>query len=388
MACPALCQELARRGQEVSIYTTNVDGNRLLDVPLKQAVVKEGVEIRYFSGWRYPWEYKSSLPLLFALREKIQTVDVVHIYSMYIFSSTVAAHYCRKYRVPYLLHPHGSLDPYLRRRHALRKWVYERLFEVRNFQHAAAILFNCREEMRLAADWPGLQFRCTDGERVRKKVVVPVGVEDGWLKGPSPTCSQRFKRKFPHLAGRRIVVFFGRLNFKKGLDVLARAFSQVAREREDIHLVLAGPDQGGYGQKVREWLREGGVLEKATFTGSLVGEDRFAVLREAEVFVLPSYTENFGQSVAEAMACAVPVVISDRVNIWPEVQEARAGLVVGCEPQETAQALWALLENPALGREMGERGRRLVEEKLTWKVVGEQMIQLYQNIARGRVGSS
>src|SRR2546427_8994616 len=142
---------------------------------------------------------------------------------------------------------------------------------------------------------------------------------------------------------RRLVVFFGRLNFKKGLDILARAFARVGSAREDVHLVLAGPDSEGYVHKVRGWLKEGGVLEKTTYTGPLAGEDRFALMHAAEVFVLPSYTENFGAVVAEAMACAVPVVISDQVNIWPEGAQAGAGLVVRCDPKETAQALLALL---------------------------------------------
>ena len=149
-----------------------------------------------------------------------------------------------------------------------------------------------------------------------------------------------------------------------------------------MHLVLAGPDSEGYVQKVRGWLKEGGVLEKTTYTGPLAGEDRFALMHAAEVFVLPSYTENFGAAVAEAMACAVPVVISDQVNIWPEVAQAGAGLVVRCDPKETAQALLALLDDPARGKEMGQRGGRLVAEKMTWRKVGEQMVEVYQEMLK------
>ena len=380
MACPALCRELIRRGHEVAIYTTNVDGDRLLHVPLGQPIFEKGVEIRYFPGWIQPREYKMSLPLWHALRQKIQSFDLVHIYSVYGFPTAAATHFCRIHGRPYLLHPHGSLDPYLRRRHRFRKHLYTKLLLQRSFRDASAILFNSGEEMRLAADWPGLNSPAANGRSGPKKFVAYVGVEDEWFEEANAAARERLMRRFPQLNERRLVVFFGRLNFKKGLDILARAFARVGGAREDVHLVLAGPDSEGYGQKVREWLKQGGVLEKTTYTGPLVGGDRFALMHAAEVFVLSSYTENFGAAIAEAMACAVPVVISDRVNIWPEVAQARAGLVVRCDPRETAQALLTLLDDPARGKEMGQRGRRLVAEKMTWRKVGEQMVEVYQEI--------
>ncbi len=380
--CPALCRELARRGHEVFIYTTNVDGNGRIDVPLDQPVICDGVEIRYFHGWTFPPEYKLSFALANALRKKIPAVDVAHIWSLYIFSASAAAHFCRKFHVPYVLHPHGSLDPYLLRRHALRKQVYSWLFERRKFQGAAAILFNSAEEMRLASDWldgvvpqrsqPGVPFR----------EVIPVGVEEECFNPPRPEAQAHFRQRFPELAGKRILLFFGRLSFKKGMDILTQAFVSVAREQKEVHLVLAGPDTEGYGEKVREWLKASGMRERATFTGALSGEDRFLALREAEVFVLPSYSENFGQAVAEAMACGVPVVVSDRVNISRAVQAAEAGLVVPCDAQQTAAALLLLLRNRALGRQMGARGRQWARENLAEKAVGERMIRLYEKIVR------
>ena len=382
VACPALCRELARRGHEVSIYTTNVDGDGWMDVPLDQPVIHDGVEIRYFAAWTFPAEYKLSFGLWRALREKIPTVDVVHVYSMYIFSASAAAYFCRTFRVPYLLHPHGSLDPYLLRRHALRKRLYSWLFERRKFQSAAAILFNSTEEMRLAADWLDRVVPQASRLHTPHQEAIPVGVEEAFFTRPSPEARARFRKTFPQLAGKRIVLFFGRLSFKKGMGILTQAFVRVAKEQKDVHLVLAGPDTEGYGEKVRKWLKASGVLEKATLTGALSGEDRFLTLHEAEVFVLPSYSENFGQAVAEAMACAVPVVVSDCVNISTEVRAAGAGLVVPCDPQQTAEALLQLLKNPSLSQQMGARGCRWVKQNLAERVVGERMVRLYEKIAR------
>lgn len=382
VACPELSRELARQGHEVSIYTSDVDGSGHLEVPLGHPVLSDGVEIRYFRGWSRPGKYMFSPGMWRALRDTVADFDVVHIYSVYGFSSSAAAYWCRKRGVPYMVHPHGSLDPFLRRRHRPRKWAHTKLFAERDYRHAAGVLFNSAEEMRLASDWSGLKTPGGNNGEIPKRFVVPVGIDSKWLREPDAAAGERFRRKYAALVGRRLVVFFGRINFKKGLDILARAFAQVAREREDVHLVLAGPDTEGYGRKVRGWLAEGGVLERTTFTGLLTEEDRFAALQQAEVFALPSYTENFGQVVAEAMASGVPVVISDRVNIWPEVLRADAGLVVPCDAEATAQALRSVLEDPARGWRMGSNGRRWVAERLPWKVVAEQMANAYGEIVR------
>jgi glycosyltransferase involved in cell wall biosynthesis len=380
IACPELSRELAQQGHEVSIYASDVDGLGKLDVPLDRPVIDSGVEIHYFRGISEPSRYMFSLDMWRALRDRVATFDAVHIYSVYGFSSSAAAYWCRQRHVPHLVHPHGSLDPFLRRRHRPRKWIHEKLLAERDYRGATGVLFNSVEEMRLASDWAGL--KTSAGRAAPLRFVVPVGLDARWFQEPDKAAGGRLRKKFPQFDGKRLIVYFGRINFKKGLDILARAFAQVARDRDDVHLVLAGPDTEGYGDKVREWLSEGGVLNKATFTGLLENELRFAALQGADVFALPSYTENFGQVVAEAMASFVPVVISDQVNIWPEVKQAGAGIVVPCDATATANALRELLADPERGKIMGRNGRKWVAEHLPWSVVAKQMADAYQEIAR------
>jgi glycosyltransferase involved in cell wall biosynthesis len=386
VAGPEMSRELVRQGHQVSIYASDVDGSANLNVPLDCPVQDQGVEIRYFHGWSHLGKYMFSPGLWRALRDHVPEFDVVHVWSVYGFSTTAAAYWCRKHKVPYLVFPHGSLDPYLRRRNRPRKWVYTKLFAERDYRQADAVMFNTQEEMRLASDWSGLQ-RALNGRTTQKRVVVPIGIAPEWFAPAAPGTGEHLRGKYPALLNKRLIVYFGRINFKKGLDILARAFAELARDRSDIHLVLAGPDNEGYGQKVRQWLAEKGALEKATFTGLLEDEDRFSVLREAEIFALTSYTENFGQSAVEAMASGVPVVISDQVNIWPEIQKTGAGLVVPCDVSATVQALRSLIEDPASGRRMGQRGKQWAAENLPWKVVGAQMAQAYKEIVGGPAAS-
>jgi glycosyltransferase involved in cell wall biosynthesis len=362
--CAELCDELARRGEQVSIFTTDVDGPGRLDVPLDRPARVGAAEVRYFPV-QWPRRFVMSWPLARALRTAIPRHDIVHIHSLYLFPSTVAAHYCRRAGVPYLVRPHGTLDPYMFRRHRARKWVYERLFEWRNLRRAAALHFTSLEEEELTRPL-GLP---TPG------VVVPPGVHVERYRPMNGTEAA----PWGETRGRRVILFLGRLNFKKGLDLLARAFVELARRRPDVHLVLAGPDDDDYGRAVRGWLAQGGVADRCTFTGMLEGSSKLAAFHHAEVFVLPSYSENFGVAVVEAMACGLPVVISDRVNIWREVAHAGAGRVVPCDAAAVSLGLASVLDDP--GRDaMGERGRRLVTERFTWAAAGARMLDAYHGI--------
>src|SRR5271157_11560 len=354
-----MCREILRRGEHAEIYTTNVGGPP--DAPLGRPVVVSGVGVTYFPvvGGKY---YKFSPRMAAALRAAIPSYDLVHIHSLYQFPSAIAAYHSRCLAVPYVVTPHGSLDPYLHGRHWIRKLLYEAAVERGNLEAAAAVHFTAEQEMELAGSL-GLRLH---------GVTIPHGLEV-----QERTAGASADAEWPQLAGKSVVLFFGRINFKKGLDLLARAFGQVHRSRSDTHLVIAGPDNEGYAANVRGWLREQDALDAATFTGMVLGERKAALLERADVFVLPSYSENFGITVVEAMAAGAPVVISNKVNIWREVREAGAGLVVNTDSAEIAAAVKRLLDDPDLGKRMGARGRRLARERFSWDTVGDQLIRLY-----------
>jgi glycosyltransferase involved in cell wall biosynthesis len=370
-ACWEMARAVARLGHELSIYTTNQDGPVELAVPTDRPVWRDGVEVRYFPI-QPPRFWGTSLPLARALGRKIPTVDLVHIHSLYLFHDLVAGPLCRRAGVPYLVRPHGTLDPFIHRRHRWRKSLMEHLFENRNLRHAAALHFTTAAEQALAAPYT---FE-TPG------VVVPLGIDFAEFEDMPPP--GRFRSAYPEIGDKRIILFFGRVNFKKGLDILARAFGLVARRRQDVHLVIAGPDNEGWGDKVRTWLQEAGVLDRATFTGMLLGSERLAVLRDADLFVLPSYSENFGLAVMEAMAAGLPVIISDQVNIFREVQEFGAGKITPCEAGPVAAAILELTENPDVAAKMGQKGLALVKGRYQWDQVAKALEAAYGNILSDR----
>jgi len=382
-ACLGLCRQLVTRGHDVSIYTTTFGeretGQAKAARPLDVPVYDGGVEIRFFAGVGrgvYQWS-----PSLFrALYRKLPKVDIVHIHSIYLFHSTVGTYLCRRFRVPYIIKPHGTLDPYMRQRHRVRKWLHEMIVERLSFRYAAAIQFTAAQEMALATGSRiGKRlFEHTVGTIVPNGVVIPEAFEPSTFG----TDTEGLINRFPELRSKRIVLFLGRINFKKGLDILSTSFARLCRQRDDVHLLIAGPDSEGYGRRVKEWLRAEKVLDRVTFAGMLRGTYKNAAFKISEIFVLPSYSENFGIAIVEAMAHGLPVVVSDRVNICAEIADAAAGLVIRCDADELEAALSTLLADSELRRVMGERGNHMVRRTFTWEVATEQMISLYEGILR------
>ena len=148
----------------------------------------------------------------------------------------------------------------------------------------------------------------------------------------------------------------------------------------DAHLVIAGPD-GGMRAKTEAWIDEYGLRARTTFTGMVTGQDKLDLLTDGDLFVLPSYSENFGISVIEASACGLPVAISDKVNLWHEIAAADAGWVTPAEPAPFRAAMQAALADRDGAREKGVRGRQLVADRFDWSRIGEALEDVYGELA-------
>lgn len=329
----------------------------------------------------FPVEY---LPILFSaelahwLRESLRGFDIVHIHGLYRFPPTYAAWQARRQGVPYVVRPHGALDPYLHARSTTGrlgfKHLYERWFDLPNLHAAGAIHYTADEERERAAF---LSIRAPS-------FVVPNGLD--WNRYRTLPTRGALRERWG-LGEAPVVLFLGRLHFKKGLDLLIPAFDALHRRMPDAQLVIAGPENDDYGRQVRGWVRERGLRADVHFVGLLDGADVVQAYVDADVFALPSYTENFGMTVVEALACELPVVISDQVNIHAEVSGADAGLVTRCDADDVAQALETLLSDADRRRAMGEAGRRLVQARFTWPAIVDALTVEYERvIARHRAG--
>jgi glycosyltransferase involved in cell wall biosynthesis len=351
-------------GHELSIFATDFGGQ---SVPL-EAARAAGVDIRLFPV-RFPQFWKRSPQLRQALAVAIPTSDLVLIHSLYLYHCWIAADLCRRHAVPYIVRPHGTLDPYLHRRHRLRKTVMEVVFQNRVLEHAAAIHYTSDDERRLAAPYA----RNVSAE------VVPLGLDEQDYR-PLPPRGE-FRNSFPETAGRTLVLFLGRLNFKKGLDILLPAFAAALKQRNKLHLVLAGQDDD-MGARLAAMIERLRLQGRVTFTGFLAGRSKLAALVDADMFVLPSYSENFAISVVEAMFCGVPVIVSDRVNICGEVALAKAGRVIPPSIGELTAAITDFADSRELCRTLGAAGEALVRDRFLQDRVSVMLEQMYYRHAQ------
>ena len=356
---------LARRGHEVAIAATDYSPVRGRAAP----ELAPGPDLRlhvFPVGWPRAW--LTSWPMRARLPRLIGSADIVHIHSLYLFHSWAAGTLCRRLGKPYVVRPHGTLDPVIHRRSRLRKAAMELWFQNRVLRDAACVHYTSQEEMRLAEPFVG----------GAAGAVIPLGLDLADYAVPPP--SGTFRARHPELGGRPYLLFLGRLNFKKGLEVLIPAFAELAAAGRDLHLVIAGPD-GGMEAAARRLVLEMGLSGRTSFTGMLHGEQKLAALAEAALFALPSASENFGLAVIEAMACGTPVLISDRVNIWREIVGDGAGLAVPPTVPAFAAAAAALFADEARRREMGEAARASVARRYDWARVLPELEQLYQKLA-------
>ncbi|MBI3999921.1 MAG: glycosyltransferase [Candidatus Omnitrophica bacterium] len=359
-----LSEALVHAGQKVSIFATDHGfENGGYDADLDQSGVRIGLFKR-----RWPKCYFHSPSFGKALEHEIRNFDVVHIHGLWTYPTLVASRLSQRNGIPYLIRPCGMLDPYCLSHHGLRKKIYYLFFEKSHLARARVIHFTTEEEKE-HSQVSGLALQM---------VVIPLGLklEDYFHLPPHGS----FRKQFLNLDGKKLVVFLGRINFKKGLDLLVGAFSELVKEIEGVHCVIAGPDDEGYGRKLRWWIREKGIEDHVTIIGFLDGEKKLALLRDSDVFCLLSHQENFGIAVVEAMAVGLPVVVSDQMNLGSEIKSHQAGVVTSMKCSEIASHLHHLLENDHLRHKMGQNGQRLVHEKYRWDKIAEELIRVYERL--------
>ncbi|MGC2163577.1 MAG: glycosyltransferase [Silvibacterium sp.] len=252
------------------------------------------------------------------LRRQVMRFDGVVAHAMWTYPALAAAHAARGH-VPYAVFPHGMLDPWFRQRYPLKhlkKCLYWPI-QYPVLRDAKSVLFTSKLESELAPKsfWP----------HKWNSLVVPYGTNEPPLD--LEVQRQAFEKALPQLAGRPFLLFLSRIHEKKGCDLLVEAFASVARQRGDVDLVIAGPDKDGLQAKLAGWAEQLGVGKRIHWPGMLTGDAKWGALRACEAMILPSHQENFGVVVAEALACSRPVLISNQVNVWPQIEEDRTGLV-------------------------------------------------------------
>jgi glycosyltransferase involved in cell wall biosynthesis len=267
------------------------------------------------------------------LRGHAEEFDAVIVHGIWQYSSFGVQRALYRSKTPYFVCVQGMLDPWFKRQYPLKhlkKWLYWPWAEYKVLRDARAVLFCCEQE-RLLARQSFWLYKCKEEVVCYYGTALPAG--DKSVK------KEIFLDRFPQLRNKRLILFLSRIHPKKGCDLLIEAFARLSMKNPSLHLVMAGPDQIGWQPRLQSLSRKLGIQNKITWTGMLSEDLKWGAFYASDVFILPSHQENFGMAIAEALACGVPVLITDKVNIWREIKADGAGLVANDDLGGTIQLL-------------------------------------------------
>ncbi len=408
-----LNKALVKKGVDITVYTTNVglqDKIKIQDSRCNtynsQKVDMDGVKVNYFGYTKFfeflgPTGWQFSLPMAKALNGNVKKFDIVYIVSTWNFPVAIASYFCRKYRKPYIISPRGHLYNYVLQKKFWKKLPYYHLVLKRDLQNASAIHYATKDEAQ-----------CHKALGLKNRYfVIPHGIDltafsNLGFKQTKPMQEKELMdgdsitQLLNNLITKRFIFFLGRIHWIKGLDILIQVYARLFKEYDDLHLLIAGNDESGYIKKVQSWLKEYNIpyldltnpvnvynescimhkTSRVIFTGMLTGIAKLKALSAADIFVLPSYSENFGMSVIEAMACGTPVIISNKVGIYREVEKNKAGIIVETNPESLYDGIKFLLEASDLRKEIAMNGRKLVERYYDIDRIAERMMEVYENL--------
>ncbi len=366
-AVSSLSDALARRGHELEIVTLDEK-----DAPWKS---QRGLTIHSLGAGLT--SYRFSRTLLPWLRQNGLRFDRVIVHGLWQYLGFAAWRRFAGSHIPYYVFPHGMLDPWFKRTFPLKhlkKWLYWPWADYRVLRDARCVIFTADEE-RIEARKSFWLYRL-------RERVSPLGIED--VQQDAEGERSEFLRRFPEIRGTRALLFLGRIHPKKGCDILIEALRGID-SKTGLSLVLAGPDQVGWSAGLQREITRLGVRVPIVFTGMLEGASKRGALAEADAFILPSHQENFGISVAEALAVGLPVLISNRVNIWREVQADRAGYIETDDVEGTRRLIQRWLDTSAEEQSlMRSNARACFLRRFEISTAADSLLQILEEPATGR----
>jgi len=308
--------------------------------PLTVHAMGPGLGLYGYSSKFKPW-----------LAAHAQDYDAVIINGLWQYHSFAAHSVLKSQNRPYYLYTHGMMDPWFKHQYPLKhfkKWLYWPWGEYPVLRDAKKVLFTCEDEKNLARQSFWL-YRCNEQ-------VVNFGTAGH--SGNAEQQGQLFLDSFPHLQDKRFLLYLSRIHPKKGVDLLIEAFAKMSNTQSDLQLVIAGPNQVGWQAELELLANKLGVADQITWTGMLSGDVKWGAYHCADAFILPSHQENFGIVVAEALSCGVPVLISNKVNIWREIEADQAGLIADDTLEGTIQLIARWLDTAVEDKEIMKRNAR------------------------------
>ena len=354
-----MCRALKQQGVDVLLVSTDAGMDHA-----ESTSEYKGIPAIFFPT-QLGDSFKYSRPLSSWLSSNIQQFDVVHIHAVFNHSSIAAAHVCRKARVPYVVRPLGTLEPWSMTQKSLRKRVFWQVSGKGMLRRAAAVHYTTDAEKLSTERLLGLNH----GR------VIALGIE---ANSAISSAQVTLEQHFPELANVPYALVLSRLHPKKGLDVLIDAFLSLVQDPKFPHwrLVIAGDGPADYVLKLEAMAS---ASSQILFTGWLDGEKKDAVLSGASLLVLPSHQENFGLCVMEALSHSVPVLVSPHVNLAEEIVLANAGWIATVDKNSLVSRLAEALSDEEERSRRGQAGKQL-SKKYSWETAAKSLVALYKHL--------
>lgn len=360
-----LSKELAKRGHDVTIYASDYKSSQEYINSIPE------VEVYLFRSWLNYAKFHVTPSIIKRAKKEIKHFDIIHMHNYRTFQNIVVYYYAKKYSIPYILQPRGSIPRFARKKNL--KKLFDIFFGYKILKDADKLIFTTKMELKYCENDFDINKNKTE--------IVPNGVDlPGYDNLPK---KEEFREGYAITGNEKIILYLGRIHEIKGLDMLVKAFADLIRELADIRLVIVGPDDG-FLSTLKRQIEDLNIGDKVLFTGPLFGNDKIKVYVDADVFVLPSKYESFGNVALEACACGTPVIVTNNCGVSEWIGDD-VGYVVEYDKDQLRDAMIKVLSDERLRRRFGERGRRLAREEFSWSKISEQVESIYQSVIQNRI---
>jgi len=365
-----MSKKLAERGYEVIVYTTDtLSQNSRVEMDSNPVYV-DGIKVYYFKNISNYLAYKYHIPIpvkiLRSVTGEIKKFDVIHMHGYRHFLNILVHHYAKKYKIPYILQPRGSIP---RIRKGIQKKIFDILFGYSIIENASKIIATSRIESGLyESAFPNLG---------KEKIIhIPNGIDvETYQNLPK---RGEFRKKYSIAEDEKAILFLSRIHERKGADILVQAFSKLKKGSKGVKLIIAGPDEG-FLDKLKLMVNEMNIEKDVIFSGPLYEKDKLEAYVDADVFVLPSKDpyESFGNVALEASACGTPTIVTNMCGVSEWLKSIE---VVDPNPHALYIKLLEILNKPESERiEMGKKAREEAEN-LSLDMIAENLERIYQEI--------
>ncbi|WP_048051627.1 glycosyltransferase [Methanosarcina soligelidi] len=359
-----ISKKLEENGHEVTVYTTDGYKSRLnveKNVPLNI----DGIKTYYFRNLSNYLSRRLVLPIPyyapFVIRKNIKSFDIIHIHEYRTLLGVMVHYYAIKYNIPYVLQAHGTVLPFFEKQKL--KQIFDCFF--------GSLLIDSKKLIALT-EKESDQYQMMKAS-IDQIEIIPNGINfSEYLELPK---KGSFREKYSLNKDEKIILYLGRIHKIKGIDILINSFSKVMNKYDNVKLILVGPDDG-FSSVLNKQIESLKLNDKILFIGSLYDRDKLEAYVDADIFVLPSYSEGFPTTVLEACACETSVIISNTCSIT-DIIDNKVGYVVNLKDNQLCDLILDLLVNDDLRTKFATEGRKLVAENFDWSTICKKIERLY-----------